>query len=102
MWPPPSIPYDLATASPPPQARRYPLLDRRVRVQRQALAASLKQVDIIGSVQPASPASAAAFRDLILGLPVFWVANPAYVLVCSSIAVLVFFTAHLVESVTSC
>ncbi len=65
-----------------------------------ALAASRKQVDIIGFLFLASVTGigGGTFRDLILGLPVFWVANPAYVLVCAGIAVLVFFTAHLVES----
>ena len=39
------------------------------------------------------------FRDLILGdTPVFWVINPAYAVVCVAVAILVYFTAHLVES----
>ena len=65
-----------------------------------ALAASRKQLDIIGFLFLASVTGigGGTFRDLILGAPVFWVANPVYVLVCASIAVLVFFTAHLVES----
>lgn len=65
-----------------------------------ALAASRKQLDIIGFLFLASVTGigGGTFRDLILGAPVFWVANPGYVLVCASIAVLIFFTAHLVES----
>jgi uncharacterized membrane protein YeiH len=65
-----------------------------------ALAASRKQLDIIGFLFLGSITGigGGTFRDLILGKPVFWVGNPAYVLVCASIAVLVFFTAHLVES----
>ncbi|RUM97022.1 trimeric intracellular cation channel family protein [Pseudaminobacter arsenicus] len=65
-----------------------------------ALAASRKQLDIIGFLFLASVTGigGGTFRDLILGAPVFWVQNPAYVLVCAAIAVLVFFTAHKVES----
>ncbi|MDH6230724.1 putative membrane protein YeiH [Mesorhizobium soli] len=65
-----------------------------------ALAASRKQLDIIGFLFLGSITGigGGTFRDLILGKPVFWVGNPAYVLVCACIAVLVFFTAHLVES----
>lgn len=65
-----------------------------------ALAASRKQVDIVGFLFFASVTGigGGTFRDLILGTPVFWVVNPAYVLVCAAIAVIVFFTAHLIES----
>lgn len=65
-----------------------------------ALAASRKQLDVIGFLFLASVTGigGGTFRDVILGLPVFWVLNPAYVLVCAAVAVLVFFTAHLVES----
>ena len=65
-----------------------------------ALAASRKQLDIIGFLFLASftGIGGGTVRDVILGLPVFWVVNPDYVLVCVLVAVLVFFTAHLVES----
>ena len=65
-----------------------------------ALAASRKQLDVIGFLFLASVTGigGGTFRDLILGAPVFWVKNPAYVLVCVAIAILVFFSAHLVES----
>ena len=65
-----------------------------------ALSASRKQLDIIGFLFLAGVTGigGGTFRDLILGVPVFWVANPAYVLVCAVAAVVVFFTAHLVES----
>jgi uncharacterized membrane protein YeiH len=65
-----------------------------------ALAASRKQLDIIGFLFLASVTGigGGTFRDLILGAPVFWVRNPDYVLICAVIAVLVFFTAHMVES----
>ncbi|MBT1158111.1 trimeric intracellular cation channel family protein [Aminobacter anthyllidis] len=65
-----------------------------------ALAASRKELDVIGFLFLASftGIGGGTVRDVILGLPVFWVINPAYVLVCAAVAVLVFFTAHLVES----
>lgn len=66
-----------------------------------ALAASRKQLDIIGFLFLAgvTGVGGGTFRDLILGLtPVFWVREPGYILVCAGVAVLVFFTAHLFES----
>jgi 3-deoxy-D-arabino-heptulosonate 7-phosphate (DAHP) synthase len=36
-------------------------------------------------------------RDLILGVPVFWVADPMPVILCGATAIAVYFTAHLVE-----
>ena len=64
-----------------------------------ALAASRKQLDIIGFLFLASVTGigGGTFRDLILNVPVFWVANPDYVLICAAVAVLVFFSAHRVE-----
>ena len=65
-----------------------------------ALSASRKQLDIIGFLFLAGVTGigGGTVRDLIIGVPVFWVTHPAYVLVCALVAVLVFFTAHLVES----
>jgi uncharacterized membrane protein YeiH len=65
-----------------------------------ALAASRKQLDIIGFLFLASVTGigGGTFRDLILDVPVFWVSNRDYVLICAVVAVLVFFTAHRVES----
>jgi uncharacterized membrane protein YeiH len=65
-----------------------------------ALAASRKQLDIIGFLFLASltGVGGGTIRDLILAVPVFWVANPDYVLICSVVAVIVYFTAHRVES----
>lgn len=37
-------------------------------------------------------------RDLILGVPVFWVEQPLHILICATTAIGVFFTAHLLES----
>lgn len=66
-----------------------------------ALAASRKQLDIIGFLFLAgiTGVGGGTIRDLILGqAPVFWVRQPDYILVCAVVAVVVFFTAHLVES----
>ena len=65
-----------------------------------ALAASRKELDIIGFLFLAGTTGVGGgtVRDLVLGVPVFWVANPAYVGVCAAIALLVYFTAHLIES----
>src|ERR1051325_8305368 len=64
-----------------------------------ALAASRKQLDVIGFLFLASvPAiGGGTLRDLTLNVPVVWVGNRTYVLVCAAVAVIVFFTAHLVE-----
>lgn len=65
-----------------------------------ALAASRKQLDIIGFIFLAcvTGTGGGTLRDLVLGVPVFWVLNPDYVLVCVVVAVIVYFIAHRVES----
>jgi uncharacterized membrane protein YeiH len=65
-----------------------------------ALAASRKQLDIIGFLFLASVTGigGGTLRDLILNIPVFWIGNPDYVLICVAVAIVVFFTAHRFES----
>jgi uncharacterized membrane protein YeiH len=66
-----------------------------------ALSASRKQLDLIGFVFLAcvTGIGGGTLRDVVLGaLPVFWVKNPDYVLVCVAAGVLVYFTAHFFES----
>ena len=66
-----------------------------------ALAASRKQLDLIGFLFLAclTGIGGGTLRDLILGLtPVFWVREHVYILICSSVAVIIFFTAHRLES----
>jgi uncharacterized membrane protein YeiH len=65
-----------------------------------ALAASRKQLDIIGFLFLAGVTAigGGTFRDLVLDVPVFWIANHDYLLVCAIVAAAVFFAAHLVES----
>ncbi|MDQ0455465.1 trimeric intracellular cation channel family protein [Rhizobium paknamense] len=66
-----------------------------------ALAASRKQLDIIGFLFFAiiTGTGGGTVRDIILGrLPVFWVIDPGYIVTCCAMGVVVFFTAPLVES----
>ncbi|WP_064693737.1 trimeric intracellular cation channel family protein [Rhizobium aegyptiacum] len=66
-----------------------------------ALAASRKQLDLIGFLFFAmvTGTGGGTVRDIVLGrVPVFWVLNPGYILVCCVMGVIVFFTAHLLES----
>ena len=65
-----------------------------------ALAASRRQLDIIGFLFLASVTGigGGTLRDFILDVPVFWLANNSYVLICAAVASIVFFTAHMVES----
>ncbi len=66
-----------------------------------ALAASRAQLDIVGFVFLAclTAVGGGTLRDLALNRDtVFWVADPGYVLLASGAAVVVFFTAHLLES----
>ncbi|WP_022728470.1 trimeric intracellular cation channel family protein [Fodinicurvata sediminis] len=66
-----------------------------------ALTASRKQMDIFGFalVATVTGIGGGTLRDLLLGIqPVFWINDPAYPLTCVAIAVIVYFTAHLVES----
>ncbi len=65
-----------------------------------ALAASRIRLDIVGFIFLASITGigGGTLRDLLLGkLPVFWIKQPLFIGVCVLVAILVFFTAHLVE-----
>jgi len=65
-----------------------------------ALSASRKQLDIVGFMFMAgiTGIGGGTLRDVILNVPVFWISNNIYVLTCIVTAVIVFFTAHMVES----
>ena len=65
-----------------------------------ALAASRKQADIIAFVflGTVTGVGGGTLRDLILGVPVFWVEQPRFLSVCILTAVAVYFTAHHLES----
>ncbi|WP_319824790.1 trimeric intracellular cation channel family protein [Thalassovita sp.] len=66
-----------------------------------ALAASRAQLDLVGFAFIASltAVGGGTLRDLLLDRnPIFWIAQPSYLAVTASAALLVFFTAHLLES----
>ncbi len=66
-----------------------------------ALVASRALLDLVGFLFVAclTAVGGGTVRDLLLGRrPVFWVEAPEYVLLACAAAVLVFFTAHLLES----
>jgi uncharacterized membrane protein YeiH len=65
-----------------------------------ALVASRKQMDLFGFVLlgTVTGIGGGTVRDLLLGLPVFWVREPAYLLVCLAVSATIFFTAHLARS----
>lgn len=65
-----------------------------------ALAASRKQLDIIGFLflAAATGVGGGTARDLILGVPVFWVNNPIYLLICAGSALFIYLAAPFVES----
>lgn len=62
------------------------------------LAASRKQMDVIGFALLATLTGigGGTVRDLILGKQVFWVADQTYLAICLGVALLSFFTAHLI------
>jgi uncharacterized membrane protein YeiH len=65
-----------------------------------ALAASRSQLDIVGFIFIAclTAVGGGTLRDMILNREVFWVADPAMLAVATGAAIMVFFTAHLLES----
>lgn len=64
-----------------------------------ALSASRKQLDPVGFMLVASLCAfgGGTVRDVILNQPVFWLAAPAMVALAAGLALVVFFTAHLLE-----
>jgi len=65
-----------------------------------ALVASRAQLDVVGFVFIAclTAVGGGTVRDVILDRGVFWIEKPVIILVAASAALLVFFTAHLLES----
>ena len=65
-----------------------------------SLVASRKGLDVMGFMWLAviTGVGGGTVRDLILGVPVFWVQNPVYVSACLVTAVVMHFVAPLVES----
>jgi uncharacterized membrane protein YeiH len=65
-----------------------------------ALVASRQQMDIVGFLWLGlvTGVGGGTVRDLLLGVPVFWVREPAYVVTCLLASAATYFTAHLVHS----
>ena len=65
-----------------------------------ALVASRAQLDVVGFVfiTCLTAVGGGTVRDVILDRGVFWIEKPVIILVAASAALLVFFTAHLLES----
>ncbi|MFK7836057.1 MAG: trimeric intracellular cation channel family protein [Sulfitobacter sp.] len=66
-----------------------------------ALVASRAQLDLVGFAFIASLTAlgGGTIRDLLLDRnPIFWIANPTYLAVAAGAALVIFFTAHLLES----
>jgi uncharacterized membrane protein YeiH len=66
-----------------------------------ALVASRKEMDIVGFALLGSVTGigGGTIRDVLLGAePVFWVKQPAYLLTCVAVSVIMFFVAHIPQS----
>lgn len=66
-----------------------------------ALVASRKQMDIVGFALLATVTGigGGTLRDLLLGVhPILWIKRPEYLAVCMLVSLIVFFSAHLVQS----
>ncbi len=66
-----------------------------------ALVASRKQMDIVGFVMlgTATGIGGGTLRDVLLGIhPIFWVAQPYYLISCVLVSSLTFFLAHIPQS----
>ena len=64
-----------------------------------ALAASRKQMDIIGFglLATLTGLGGGTLRDVILDRPVFWLLDQTYLAICLGVACACFFTAHLIQ-----
>ncbi|GJE00529.1 trimeric intracellular cation channel family protein [Methylobacterium isbiliense] len=65
-----------------------------------ALVASRKEMDIVGFavLGTVTGIGGGTLRDLLLGSPVFWTREPAYLLTCLAVSAAVFFAAHIPQS----
>ena len=69
-----------------------------------ALVASRKQMDIVGFMWlgVVTGIGGGTLRDLLLGMPVFWVRDSTHLIACLLASVAVYFTAHLLDSRYRC
>ncbi len=66
-----------------------------------ALVASRAQLDIVGFafISTLTAVGGGTVRDILLNrYPIFWIEQPSFIAMCVCAAIIVFFTAHLVES----
>nr|WP_193175361.1 trimeric intracellular cation channel family protein [Oricola nitratireducens] len=65
-----------------------------------ALVASRKQMDVIGFMwlSVVTGVGGGTVRDLLLGVPVFWIERPSIVIACLATAAVLHFTSHLFQS----
>src|SRR4051812_22183654 len=65
-----------------------------------ALVASRKEMDVVGFavLGTVTGIGAGTLRDLLLGSPVFWIREPAYLTTCLLVSGLAFFVAHIPQS----
>lgn len=65
-----------------------------------SLVASRKQMDVVGFalLGTVTGIGGGTLRDVLLGLPVFWIREPAYLVTCVLVSGLVFLTAHIPQS----
>lgn len=65
-----------------------------------ALVASRKEMDLVGFavLGTVTGVGGGTLRDLLLGQPVFWTQQPAYLLACLLVSCTVFFVAHIPQS----
>jgi uncharacterized membrane protein YeiH len=65
-----------------------------------ALVASRKEMDVVGFVVlgTVTGIGGGTLRDVLLGLPVFWIGEPIYLFTCALVSVVVFFAAHIPQS----
>ena len=65
-----------------------------------ALVASRKEMDFVGFavLGTVTGVGGGTLRDLLLGVPVFWTQQPAYLLACMLVSCAVFFVAHIPQS----
>ena len=65
-----------------------------------ALVASRKEMDVVGFIVlgTVTGIGGGTLRDVLLGLPAFWIREPTYLITCAIVSVLVFFAAQFPQS----
>lgn len=65
-----------------------------------AIVAARKEMDVVGFMVlgTATGIGGGTLRDMLLGVPVFWVSQPSYLVTCAVASIIAFFATHLPES----